>query len=94
MTLSQIGEKYGLSRERVRQVLERPPQDLGLPRRLQLERRREVLVEKRELWGRRSSPAGVARVLAIDAELREVDAELAEVGSPQEVLVEQSGSTP
>jgi hypothetical protein len=78
MTLSMLSARYGLSRERCRQVMAKEPVALGLSRREQLERRRAYLLRRRERWAVRSSPAALQNVLRLDAELADIADELAD----------------
>ncbi|MGV0986781.1 MAG: sigma factor-like helix-turn-helix DNA-binding protein [Limnohabitans sp.] len=77
MTLRQIADRYGLSRERVRQILATDPKENGWPRERSLIRQQEKLIEKRALWAKRESEAGRAHVAAIDEELTAIATELA-----------------
>jgi chloramphenicol 3-O-phosphotransferase len=70
MSLARLGEKYHVSRERVRQILAREPLAVGTPvSAAGIDRRRERLLARREGWAKRDSEAARARVAAIDAEL-------------------------
>lgn len=76
MTLAAIGAKYGVTRERVRRILDTPPRDAGWPRDRQIENAKRRLNEQRAKWAKRTSEAATRHVAEIDEELARLDAEL------------------